>query len=255
MITHNTDENSAAYRTMAPYYDVLMNANKYSEWKQIISNVIEKYHIPTKTCLDVACGTGNISRLLKELGFRIVGVDMSSDMVAVAKEKFPRETFLSSDIRNFTLDDEVQSDITLAVSFYDSLNYLLSDDDMLQAFQAVYRNIPSGTIFLFDMNTIAHVQAAQSYRPRVMETEDFYSVFRFSGEERFWILDMDIFVKDGTSYRLKKECHIERGYDQEHIIPLVKKAGFTLLDVEKEYKDYDDGVNRLSRLYFVVRKP
>ena len=254
MTKHKTSDNSAAYKLLAKYYDVMMADGKYPGWKDVISSVVKHYGIERGVCLDVACGTGNISKLLKELDFRIVGVDMSEDMISVAKKKFPQDVFITSDVRNFSLSDKVKSEITFAVSFYDSLNYLLSDKDMLKALQGVYNNIPSDTIFLFDMNTTQHVQAAQKYKPRVLENSDFYSVYRFSGEGRFWILDMDIFMKEGDKYRLVKERHIERAYDEEHIVPLVRQAGFDLLDVKKEYKLYD-GVKLLSRLYFIVRKP
>ncbi|MFA6587633.1 MAG: class I SAM-dependent methyltransferase [Patescibacteria group bacterium] len=255
MNNHSTNENAVTYRALAHFYDTMMGGNKYPGWKNLIASVVKQYHVATGTCLDVACGTGNISKLALELGFRVVGVDMSKEMVSVAQTKFPNETFIASDIRDFTLGQEATSGITLAVSFYDSLNYLLSDEDMLKALEAVYRNVASGTIFLFDMNTLDHVQAAQKYAPRVQVEPDFYSVYRFSGEGRFWVLDMDIFVKEGAMYRLAQERHVERSYDRDDIVPLVKKAGFELLEVKEEYKVYPDGVNRLSRLYFIVRKP
>lgn len=145
--------------------------------------------------------------------------------------------------------------ISCAVSFYDSLNYLLSDADMLKAFRAVNRNISPGTIFLFDMNTVSHVEAAQKYKPRVLEERAFYSVSRFGGDGRFWVIDFDTFVmgKD-RNYALVRERHVERGYDRRHIAPLLKKAGFELLEVRVERKTYEDGKNRPSRTYFIARK-
>lgn len=255
MEEHQTNENLSAYKAMARFYDTMMGSGKYAGWQKLISDVVQKYGIPIGKCLDVACGTGNISRLLVDLGFKVVGVDMSEDMVAVARDKFPADTFVCSDVRTFELGKETMTGITFAVSFYDSLNYLLSDSDMLQCFQAVHRNIPSGTIFLFDMNTVEHVQTAQQYKPRILEEADFYSVYRFSGEGRLWVLDIDIFIKEGGGYRLVKEKHIERGYDQEHIRPLLQKAGFDILEVREERKRYEDGKEHLSRLYFIVRKP
>jgi SAM-dependent methyltransferase len=247
-------DNSNAYHVMAKFYDQLMGENKYLGWKKLIADVVEKYGIPKVKCLDVACGTGNISKLLVELGFSVVGVDRSPDMISVAKKKFAKEHFVCSDARNFNLDDKERQSITLAVSFYDSLNYLLSDEDMLQTFISVNRNIPKGRIFLFDMNPMDHVGAAQKFKPRVYEESGFYSIFRFGGEGRFWILDIDFFVKKRNCYELIKERHVERGYDRKDIVPLLKKAGFGLLEVRKEYKIYEDGKEHLSRLYFVAQK-
>lgn len=255
MTEYKTDENRLTYKGLARHYDALMGGNKYPGWKELIASVVKQYGIQKDVCLDVACGTGNISQLVKELGFGVAGVDMSREMIDIAQKKFPEGTFVCSDVRDFSLNSELQSHITLAVSFYDSLNYLLTDDDMMRALTAVYENIPTGAIFLFDMNTTDHVKAAQRYKPRVFRDTDFYTVFRFSGEERFWILDMDIFSKEGDLYRLTTEHHIERAYDREHILPLIEQAGFKLLEVKNEYKLYEDGANRLSRLYFIVQKP
>ncbi|MFA5614890.1 MAG: class I SAM-dependent methyltransferase [Methanoculleus sp.] len=238
---------------MAKFYDKLMGGNKYPGWKILIADVVEKYNIPKGTCLDVACGTGNISNLLIELGFKVIGIDISDEMISVAKQKFPGEQFVCVDARNFNLGDQTKP-VTLVVSFYDSLNYLLSDDDMLQAFKAVSRNIPVGTIFLFDMNPMDHVQVAQRFKPRIFEESEFYSIFRFSGEDRFWVLDIDFFVKEGEFYRLIKEKHIERGYDKGDIVPLLEQAGFNLLEVIEEHKIYEDNKKHLSRLYFVAQK-
>ena len=239
---------------MAQFYDQMMGDGKYQGWKKLIARVVKQHHIATGKCLDVACGTGNITKLLLELGFRVVGVDISAEMVRLAQEKFPQENFVCADVRDFTLSDELRQGITLAVSFYDSLNYLLTDQDMLHAFQSVYRNLPSGTIFLFDMNTVAHVKAAQRYHPRVLEGKNFYSVYRFGGEGRFWTLNIDIFVKTSGSYRLAREQHTERGYDKKDILPLLQQVGFKPLAVEEEFKTYEDGIEHLSRLYFVVQK-
>lgn len=247
-------DNSGAYKIMARFYDTMMNADKYEGWKVLITDVVNQYHIPIGTCLDVACGTGNISKLLIDLDFKVLGIDISSDMIKIVQAKFPTEQFICTDARDFEIDSEVQRRITFVVSFYDSLNYLLSDEDMLKTFNSVYCNIPSGTIFLFDMNTIDHVKAAQQYKPRVLEGADFYSVYRSGGDGIIWNIDIDIFMKEGSLYRLVKEKHAERGYNTEDIVPLLEKAGFNLLEIKEEYKTYEDGINRLSRLYFIAQK-
>ena len=253
-------DNSEAYQIMAQFYDKLMGENKYAGWKDLIAEVIEKYRIPKTLCLDVACGTGNISKLLIELGFKVVGVDISQEMIAIARQKFPDEVFICADSRYFGLARNYGAGLGLggidfAVSFYDSLNYLLSDEDILQTFKSVNRNLEPGAIFLFDMNPMVHIKVAQKFKPRVFEDDDMYSVFRFGGEDRLWTLDIDFFIKEDTDhYRLVKERHIERGYDKKDIVPLLKQANFKVLEVRKEYKIYEDGKEHLSRLYFIAQK-
>jgi len=243
------------YGEIARFYDRMMGEGKYRGWKKLIAQVVKQYNIPLGACLDVACGTGNISKLLIEMGFRVIGIDNSAAMLRVARSKFPQEKFIRADACEFTLGDKIKKDITFVVSFYDSLNYILTDQDMLKAFQSIYRNIMAGTIFLFDMNTVEHVAAAQKYKPRLAGGRDFYSVYRYSGQDRIWQLDIDMFIKEGKRYRFVREKHTERGYDKKDIALLLAQAGFNLLDVREERKIYEDGIERLSRLYFIAQKP
>lgn len=247
-------DNSGAYHIMAQYYDRLMGENKYIGWRSLIAKVVNEYQIPKDLSLDVACGTGNISKILIDLGFKVRGVDLSVEMVSIAQQKFPSEKFICADSRKFELFED-QGAIDFAVSFYDSLNYLLTDDAILDTFKSVNASLKSGAIFLFDMNPMGHIEIAQKFKPRVFEEGDFYTVFRFGGEDRFWTLNVDFFIKEKDNhYRLITEEHIERGYNEDHIRPLLKQAGFRLLDVKKEYKIYEDNKEHLSRLYFIAKK-
>ncbi|MFH1392182.1 MAG: class I SAM-dependent methyltransferase [bacterium] len=248
---NTTQQNN--YHVIARFYDDLMGEKKYLIWGDIIADVVAKYKIPKGICIDVACGTGNISQILLKQGFAVVGVDRSKYMLAIAKKKLPQVDFVCSDIRDFELKQK--NEVVFAVSFYDSLNYLLTDKDILSAFQAIARNMPSGTIFLFDMNTREHILVSQKNKPRVFEYDDFYSIFRFGGENRIWTIDMDFFIKqpDGK-FQLIKEHHKERAYDEKDTTPLFQKVGFELLEVRSENKVYEDGKEHLSRLYFIVKR-
>lgn len=243
-----------AYTAFALVYDQMMSEKKYTGWNGLIADVADKYAVTKGLCLDIACGTGRVSRLLIEQGFHVVGIDISKDMIAVARKKFGNKArFIRADIRDIRLGKTLQANF--AVCFYDSLNYLLTDKDMLAAFRSVYRHLAPGAVFLFDMNTRAHVSASQHNKIRIFEAGNAQVIFRFGGRGRKWLLDIEMLSKrrDG---RVKKqtERHVERAYDQPDIAPLLKKAGFQLFEVREEYKTYEDGCEHLSRLYFVARK-
>jgi len=241
-------------QAMAKFYDDMAREDRYGIWKELVADIVKKYNTAIDTCLDIACGTGNISKILIELGYRVVGVDISSEMISVAKRKFSKEKFICSDIRDFDLANETKRSISLVVSFYDSLNYLLSSKDILQAFKSVSRNVSSGTIFLFDMNSMDHIKTAQKFRPQIFEGDEFFAVFRYGGKDELWVLDIDLFAKEGNYYRLTKERHIERGYDKVDIERLLNRAKFNLLETREEYKMYEDNKEHLSRIYFIAQK-
>ena len=49
--------------------------------------ILDRENIKPRTAVDLACGTGSVTRLLAEKGLRVVGVDMSEDMLTVASDK------------------------------------------------------------------------------------------------------------------------------------------------------------------------
>ncbi|MFA5742636.1 MAG: class I SAM-dependent methyltransferase [Candidatus Paceibacterota bacterium] len=252
---NQSSKQKEAYCIFADFYDRLMSEKKYKAWNDLIAGTVKKYSIPRGVCLDIACGTGRISGMMIKQGFQVVGIDKAEKMIDIARKNFPGANFLKSDIRDFTVSEPDKA--VMAVSFYDSLNYLLTDNDMLKMFKTVEKNLAPGAVFLFDMNTREHVAVSQKNKPKVfeLEKENLYTVFKFSGKGRTWILDIDLFVKQNNGlYELYKERHIERGYDEKDISLLLKKTGFQLLEVKKEYKTYEDGKKHLSRLYFIVKK-
>ncbi len=243
--------NNKRYEHLAYVYDNLMSKKKYERWGKLIKDVVKKYDIKKGAALDVACGTGKISSFLDSLGFQVTGIDLSAKMIGVAKSKKMPIKFLVADMRNFSLQ---KKKFIFVTSFYDSLNYLLSDKDMLKTFKSVYSHLSPGGMFLFDMNTRQHVSAAQNYKPQISEGKDFYSVFCYGGKDRIWTLDIDVFIKHSGVYKLFQEHHIERGYNESDIRPLLEKAGFSLILVQTDYAIYEDNKKRPGRLYFLAKK-
>ena len=63
----------------------------YDQWVQFINKQVDSYGIEGKKLLDLACGTGELSLLLAGEGYDVTGVDLSSDMLAVARETADRK--------------------------------------------------------------------------------------------------------------------------------------------------------------------
>lgn len=236
----------------AAQYDRLMSGKKYAAWESLIAETVERYAVPRGRALDVACGTGTISRMLEGMGFSPLGIDLSGPMLEKARGKSPSGVYVLADMRDFDLSE--YGAVDLAVCFYDSLNYLLTDEDMLSAFRSVRRNMKPDGIFLFDMNTRDHIAASQKNKPRIFEDETSFVTFRFGGRDRVWTMDVDMFLRrpDGA-FAHDHELHTERGYDETDILPMLETAGFMNLETKLETKVYEDGLEHPSRLYFTAR--
>ena len=77
----------SSYEALAARYDALTADVDHRRWADYIEKQFQKCPIPIHTVLDLACGTGEMTCLLAERGYEMIGVDQSQDMLAVAAEK------------------------------------------------------------------------------------------------------------------------------------------------------------------------
>ncbi len=105
--------------------------------------------------LDVCCGTGQLLLYFLERGYTGTGVDLSADMLAVARENCRRYLdegavdFLNADAADFTLPGRYD----IAVSTFDALNHLPSLAALHSCFSRVRAVLAPGSPFVFDLNT------------------------------------------------------------------------------------------------------
>ena len=77
------DVSLMAYEAFSYYYDILMQDVPYHKW---IAKT--KQYLPHgSSILDVGCGTGTISILLANEGYKVTGIDLSEEMLSLAYEK------------------------------------------------------------------------------------------------------------------------------------------------------------------------
>ena len=94
------------YGQIAPIYDILMSDVDYRSWAEYILKLLERAGAkPGQSLLDLACGTGAMSLLLAGAGYSVTGMDLSPEMLKVARQKSAEQNlaleFFQGDIRNF----------------------------------------------------------------------------------------------------------------------------------------------------------
>ena len=97
--------------------------------------------------LDICCGTGHLAGLLTARGCSVTGVDASAELVRHARENVPAAEFLVADASSFELPQAFDA----AVSTFDSLNHLLSRQQLEAAFRNTAAALEPGALFAFDM--------------------------------------------------------------------------------------------------------
>ena len=206
----------------------MMDDIPYKEWEKYLVLLLNRYGIaPPSSVLELGCGTGNMSELLAAEGFTVTGIDISEEMLTIAKAKNLKErniTYLSADMRDFTLPKKQAA----AISVGDSMNYLLSTEDFTKALTAVHDNLNPGGVFIFDLKTEYFFKT--SYDGMTFEDDlgDFSYVWKnyYDDEKRTHEYHLRFKVKDGDGVRFENELHRQRTYSASEIKEAAIKAGF-----------------------------
>jgi SAM-dependent methyltransferase len=142
---------AAAYDSWAAYYD-LTDADR-APFIDFYVGLLER---GTRSLLDLGCGTGTItialSRRLRHgnrgsTARRLVGVDASPEMLRIARARDRSIEWILGDMGS----PPVEGPFDIVISCFNTLQHLLADEDLAQAFRAVRRVLsPEGT-FAFDV--------------------------------------------------------------------------------------------------------
>jgi SAM-dependent methyltransferase len=103
---------------------------------------------PPAHVLDVCCGSGHVTSDLVKRGYRVTGVDSSAALIEIARRELPQADLRVQDVRRL----EVEGPYGGALSTFDSLNHILSLEDLHAVFSGVYEALGPGGLFVFDMN-------------------------------------------------------------------------------------------------------
>lgn len=76
-----------AYSGFAEVYDTFMDNIPYEEWTEYLAGLLKEYGVENGLVAELGCGTGNITELLADRGYDMIGIDNSEEMLAIAREK------------------------------------------------------------------------------------------------------------------------------------------------------------------------
>ena len=246
----------SAYESLAACYDELTYDIRYEKTLTFFERLCAREHVQPHLVLDLACGTGSLSMLLAEHGYRVIGADLSEEMLAEAEQKardlhaLTRLFFAAQPMQRLRLAEPADA----VICALDSLNYLMRPDDCRKTFRRVYDALKPGGLFVFDINTPAKLRGLDG-QVFLDETEDTYCVWRTEYRRGLCTYYMDLFTlaEDG-SWDRSFELHRQRGYSVEQLTRWLEEAGFA------DVRTWGDGKLRRpvpgeDRVYFTcIRK-
>lgn len=70
-----------SYETLSEYYDRFTDDVGYEEWADFFERLFEREGVKPSLVLDLACGTGSLTRILAQRGYDMIGADASPEML------------------------------------------------------------------------------------------------------------------------------------------------------------------------------
>ncbi len=246
-----------SYGVFSEFYDALTANVSYDTVAQVLSSLLTRYGKSRGLLLDLACGTGSVSVRLAEKGYEVIGVDLSPEMLSEAQNKAysagQNILFLCQDMTALDLYGTVDA----AVCTLDGLCHLPDEDSLSATLQKVSLFMNPGGVFLFDVNSVYKHRAVLGNNTFVYDTDEVYCVWQNTllPDGVTVQMDLDFFepVSDAGDYVRQSERFTERAYPRETFEAMLKKAGFTVLDVFDGYSE-KPAHDTSERLLFAVRK-
>lgn len=216
-------------------------------------------HFPKKKdakLLELACGTGIQSIRFKQAGFDVTGLDLSADMLDLAKKRAQSAHLDIPFIQGNMLDLSSVGKFDLVTCYSDSLCYMEDEVAVGDVFERVYAHLNSGGTFIFDVHSTYQTDEIFSGYAYHENTENFAMVWDTYRDEapHSVVHELTFFIQDNDGrFTRYDEVHEERTYDLLTYDILLEQAGFKTVKV---YADFTDDIPKedSKRWFFVAEK-
>ncbi len=243
-----------AYSEFAQIYDSLMHPDiNYEKYADYIENLFDMHDINPDLVCDLACGTGNITIPLAKRGYNMTGVDISYDMLNIAREK-------STGLDILYLNQSIQSldlygSMGAFLCMIDGFNYILSPKGLENALKRIKTCfLDTDGILIFDVSSRYKLQNIIGNNTFIHSDKNIFYSWRNRYIENKNLSDMmlDFFVKDDTGYKRFEERHLQRAWSENELKILLKRAGFTEINTYG-YMSFNSPDDNAERIVFTAR--
>jgi ubiquinone/menaquinone biosynthesis C-methylase UbiE len=216
------------YRDLAKMYDEMVGNTAFECWSENFERLVNRYDIAFEVAADVACGTGLAVEYLSARCGRVYGVDRSPWMLEVARSTRGADNVILLEQTFTTLS--LPEHVDLLTCNFDSLNYVLEEGELDEAFRRFASSLRPGGYAVFDMNSTRELEIEWGTQVGLHRTSVGLSIWESDWDPTSSIntLRMTNFVRiEGDTYRMSEETHRERSYDLGLLTELLDEAGFS----------------------------
>lgn len=238
----NNSTNRASHRSAKPshydkeakHYDAFNEENSELTNKTV-EGILKKYKV--KTVLDLTCGTGSQVFWLAKRGYEVIGSDINSHMLRVARSKARKQKlsikFLEGDIRTIKVGK-----FDAVVTIFNAVGHL-TKSGFEKAMRNVGKNLKDDGLYVFDINNLSylmkddHITRLTIDWQKVTDNEKIREIQYSTIDEKGILASYTInyVQKDSDKLKISKSSQTLQVYNVEQLREMLKKNGFETLEV------------------------
>jgi SAM-dependent methyltransferase len=210
------------------YYHILYKDRNYREAQIFMDNLTHYLNLPDEAkILDLACGKGRHSIYLNQLGFNVLGADLSENSIAEASKNTNKN--LAFKVHDMRLPFEEKFDAIF--NLFTSFGYFESDDDNLTTLIAIKESLSEYGFAVIDFMNVNHVIAnLVAEETKTVDNIDFYIKRYVKDNHIFKEID---FEDNDEKFHFTEKVQALTLQDFE---AMMEEAGIFLLDIFGDYK-------------------
>jgi SAM-dependent methyltransferase len=220
------------YGDLARLWPFISSPENYVGEAELFARLIKKYsRIKVRSLLHLGCGGGHLDLTLKK-HFRITGVDLSEDMLRLARELNSDVEYVRGDMRTVRLRRAFD-----AVVIADSITYMTSERDLRRAFVTAFGHLGPGGVFCtyaeltserFEQNK-TDVTTRKRGDTEVVFVENAFDPDSGDTTCEFTFIYI---IRRGRKLRVEIDRHVVGLFRKQTWVRLLKDVGFTVKQIE-----------------------
>lgn len=222
-----------AYNEFAYFYDELNGEADYDTLFRYVQKELSAHGVTDGILADLGCGTGDLTLMLTQAGYDVIGIDQSEEMLGVLREKAD-ELGLTGQLlllRQDLLELDLYGTIRAAVSTFDTFSHIGPLERFEQAIRKAAYFMEKDGVFIFDLNTPYKHQKILAEQTFDIEAEDALCHWTNQYDEATGRVDIsiDIAYQDTGEHFLESFC--EYSYPLDTVETLLERYGFRVAKV------------------------
>lgn len=126
------------------YHEMYQSIFDYKKDFQYYHHFLQKHKC--QKVLEIGCGSGNLTPFFLKKGYKYLGLDLSKEMLAIAKEVAPKAKFVQGDMRHVKLRQKFDAVVISGRSF----TYMTTNKDVMNALSSINKVLKKDGLFIFE---------------------------------------------------------------------------------------------------------